>query len=191
MSEIVKGLKPYFEKTAEPIVIKLSELKVHPNVLTLLGLIFTLVGSYFLYLSYHLSAFLFILIGAITDALDGALARRSNNTTPFGAFLDSVVDRFSDAMPFVALSMRWDGVLSLLSILAIIFSYGVSYTRARAEGLGFDLRVGLFERPERLMVLLTSILLGYPELGVIVVLIGSFITTLQRVYTFSKLTKRR
>ncbi len=186
---MVRELKPYFEKTTQPLISKLHELKVQPNHITLAGLLFILLGSYFLYEEQDLMALVFLTLGALSDALDGALARKSKGGSTFGAFFDSVVDRFSDAMPFIALALRYEGATALGSLLALVFSFGVSYTRARAEGLGYELRVGIFERPERWTVLLLSILIGYPQVGVWVVFIGSLITTLQRVYTFRKLTQ--
>ncbi len=134
-------------------------------------------------------ALIFLTLGALSDALDGALARKTGGSSTFGAFLDSVVDRFSDALPFIAIALRYEGITALGSLLALVFSFGVSYTRARAEGLGYELRAGIFERPERWTVLLLSLLAGYPEVGVWVVFTGSLITTLQRVYTFRKLTR--
>ena len=190
MSDIVKELKPYLEKSLEPFVSFLYQLNVHPNFITFFGFILVLIGSYLLYLGENFLALLFLTLGALADACDGTLARKYNKNTTFGAFLDSVLDRFSDTFPLVALTFRFDGIMSFICILAIVFSFSVSYTRARAEGLGYDLRVGIFERPERWIVLLVSILFGVLEIGVLLVFIGSLVTTLQRVYTFMKLTQR-
>jgi phosphatidylglycerophosphate synthase len=115
------------------------------------------VGSYFLHLKAYLLSFVFLLLGALCDALDGAIARKTKRNSPFGAFLDSLTDRFSDALPFIAIALSsQDKVLSFFSLLALVFSFGVSYARARAEGLGFELRVGFFERTERWVVLLSG-----------------------------------
>ncbi len=191
MSEIVKELKPYLERGLDPIVSLLHQFKIHPNFITVLGFFLVIVGSYFLYINQDLMALLFLTLGALADACDGSLARKYNKNTTFGAFLDSVLDRFSDAFPFIALTFRFEGIMSLMCILAILFSFSVSYTRARAEGLGYDLKVGIFERPERWIILLISVLLGAVELGVLIIFIGSFVTTIQRVYTFMKISDRR
>ena len=142
-----------------PLIDAISKAKVHPNFLTVFGLVLVAVGSYFLYLEAYLLSFAFLLLGALCDALDGAIARKTKHNSHFGAFLDSLTDRFSDALPFIAIALSsQDKVLSFFSLLALIFSFGVSYASARAEGLGFDLRVGFFERTERWIVLLVGVL---------------------------------
>ncbi|SHK20705.1 CDP-alcohol phosphatidyltransferase family protein [Thermocrinis minervae] len=182
MSYLTRDIKPYFEKSISPLVDLLKNLQVSPNAITLLGLVLVGVGSYFLYEKNTLLAFFFLFLGAVCDAIDGTLARKLGNKSDFGAFLDSVVDRFSDAMPFIALALSSeDKLFSLTCMLAMVFSYSVSYTRARAESLGYTMDVGLFERPERWMVLLLGILTSFVEVAVVVILIGAFLTTLQRI----------
>jgi phosphatidylglycerophosphate synthase len=187
MSYLTRELKPYFERSFMPLIDAISKAKVHPNFLTVFGLFLVAVGSYFLYLKAHLLSFVFLLLGALCDALDGAIARKTKQNSPFGAFLDSLTDRFSDALP---LSSQ-DKILSFLSLLALIFSFGVSYARARAEGLGFELRVGFFERTERWVVLLAGVLLQQIFLALILLVVGSFLTLIQRVYTFMKFSQGR
>lgn len=132
---------------------------------------------------------MFLLLGALADALDGSLARKLGKNSVFGAFLDSLLDRVSDALPFVAIALSsQDKVLSFVCMLALVFSYTVSYARARAEGLGYSVRVGIFERPERWLVLLAGIALDMIFLAVFLIAIGSLITTLQRVYNLKKLS---
>ncbi len=190
MSYLTRELKPYFEKGFMPLIDTIIKVKVHPNFLTLLGLFLVMVGSYFLYLKAYTLSFLFLLLGALCDALDGTIARRTNQYTPFGAFLDSLTDRFSDALPLIAIALSFqDKLLSLLSLMVLVFSFGVSYARARAEGLGFELKVGAFERTERWVVLLAGILLQQVPLALILLAVGSFLTLVQRVYTFMKLSK--
>jgi len=122
---------------------------------------------------------------------DISFARRLGKNSPFGAFFDSLMDRVSDALPFIAISLSSeDKVLSLFSMLAMVFSYTVSYARARAEGLGFELKVGTFERPERWIVLLLGIALDMVLLAVLIIAIGSLFTTLQRAYIFMKIQRR-
>lgn len=191
MSYLVRELKPTFERLMEPLVNLLYKLGTTPNLITLLGLLLVATGSLFLYLGQSLISFIFLLLGALCDAIDGSLARRIGKNSPFGAFFDSLIDRVSDALPFMAVALSSeDKILSFLSMLAILFSYTVSYARARAEGLGFDLKVGAFERPERWIVLLLGIALDMIFLAVIVVAVGSLFTTLQRVYIFMKLQRR-
>ncbi|MFN3813935.1 MAG: CDP-alcohol phosphatidyltransferase family protein [Aquificaceae bacterium] len=190
MSYLTRGIKPYFEKATGPLVHLFTRLEVSPNTITIAGFFFVVLGSIFLYLHQHLISFFFLLIGGLADAIDGTLARKNDLKNDVGSFLDSVVDRFSDSAPFIAISLSIeDKTISFLSLLALTFSYGVSYTRAKAESLGYDLKVGLFERAERWMVLLTGILLGMVEVAIAIILMGSFITLLQRVFIFIKRVK--
>ncbi len=191
MSYLVRELKPTFERLVEPLVDLLKKLGITPNLITLLGLFLVAIGALFLYLGQNLLSFIFLLLGALCDAIDGSLARRSGRNSPFGAFFDSLMDRISDALPFIAIALSSeDKVLSLFSMLAMVFSYTVSYARARAEGLGFELKVGTFERPERWIVLLLGIALDMVFLAVLIIAIGSLFTTLQRAYIFMKIQRR-
>jgi len=191
MSYLVRELKPTFERLIEPLVDLLNKLGTTPNLITILGLLLVAIGSLFLYLGQNFISFIFLLLGALCDAIDGSLARRLGKNSPFGAFFDSLMDRVSDALPFIAISLSSeDKVLSLFSMLAMVFSYTVSYARARAEGLGFELKVGTFERPERWIVLLLGIALDMVLLAVLIIAIGSLFTTLQRAYIFMKIQRR-
>ncbi len=191
MSYIVRELKPTFEKLTEPLVLFLQRIGAKPNFITLFGLLLVALGSIALYLGYTLLSFSLLLLGALSDALDGSLARRLGKSSDFGAFLDSLLDRVSDALPFIAISLSsQDKILSVVSLLAMLFSFTVSYARARAEGLGYELKVGLFERPERWVVLLTGIALDLLLPAVVLIAVGSLATTLQRAYIFRKLTRR-
>ena len=191
MSYLVRELKPTFERLIEPLVDLLNKLGTTPNLITILGLLLVAIGSLFLYLGQNFISFIFLLLGALCDAIDGSLARRLGKNSPFGAFFDSLMDRVSDALAFIAISLSSeDKVLSLFSMLAMVFSYTVSYARARAEGLGFELKVGTFERPERWIVLLLGIALDMVLLAVLIIAIGSLFTTLQRAYIFMKIQRR-
>ncbi len=191
MSYIVRELKPTFEKLTEPLVLLLQRIGATPNLITFFGLLLVALGSTALYLGYTLLSFILLLLGALSDALDGALARRLGRSSSFGAFLDSLLDRVSDALPFIAIALASeDKIVSVISLLAMLFSFTVSYARARAEGLGHELKVGLFERPERWVVLLTGIALDLIFPAVFLIALGSLATTLQRVYIFRKLTRR-
>ncbi|GBC88649.1 CDP-diacylglycerol--inositol 3-phosphatidyltransferase [bacterium HR13] len=191
MSYLVRELKPHFEKSIDPLLNLLSKTRISPNTITLLGLTFAILGSVFLYAHMYFWSFVFLALGGFADAIDGALARKNGTKSEFGAFLDSLTDRFSDASPFIAISLSsTEKHVSLLSLLALVFSFGVSYARARAEGLGYRLQVGLFERTERWITLLLGILIGMIELSLVIILLGSFITIVQRVYAFKNRTSR-
>ncbi|WP_029522952.1 CDP-alcohol phosphatidyltransferase family protein [Persephonella sp. KM09-Lau-8] len=184
MSQLIKQIKPVLEEKISPIIELFYKIGISPNFLTITGLILIIAGSYFLAVQNFIVAGILLTLGNICDALDGALARRFNQTSRFGAFLDSVIDRLSDAFPLMAIVyiFRNDDILLGISLVAIVFSFLVSYTRARAEGLGIECKVGFFERPERSIILIVSVFLSRVDIGIILIAIGAVITSLQRIY---------
>ncbi len=183
MSEFVKQIKPHFERATIPLINIFSKANISPHILTLSGLAFTAIASYFIYTYHFFWAGVLLAIGGFFDALDGHLARKSGKVSTFGAFLDSTVDRIADFLPLSALVFVFkdDDFMLAFILMAILFSFLVSYARARAEGLGLRCTVGFFERPERLIILIISLITGFIKIGIIVLAIGSFITFLQRV----------
>ncbi len=186
MSQIVKNLKPMWEKKTSFIVDLFYRLNIKPNVLTFFGLVFILIGSFYILQNNLFIAGFFILIGNLIDSLDGYLARKYNLISKFGAFLDSVIDRYSDVLPIFALLYmnKNDDIFFSVAILSIIGSFMTSYTRARCEGLGFECKVGIFERPERSFFLIIGLLSGYIFYSLVIVAIGSNITAFQRILYF-------
>lgn len=185
MSYISRELKPKFEEVFSPLLEFLSKKRVSPNLLTLSGLILVLLGSYLLLFRGGLLTSLLLLIGSSLDAIDGALARKEKVQGKFGSFLDSTVDRISDALPFIALTLRYsyqsNQVGVILSLFALLFSFMVSYARAKGESLGLNMRVGLFERTERWIVLLLGIAFGLEQVSLLIILVGSLVTFFQRL----------
>ena len=183
MSELIKQIKPVFEEKITPVVSILNKVNISPNILTLSGVFFVAIGSYFLYLEKFILAGIFLTLGNLCDALDGALARKFGKTSTFGAFLDSVIDRLSDFLPLLALALLYkENNLYLLTILiAIVGSFMVSYTRARGEGLGIKCTIGILERAERSILLIIFTFLQLPIIAVFIIAVGSIITTIQRV----------
>jgi CDP-diacylglycerol--glycerol-3-phosphate 3-phosphatidyltransferase len=124
------------------------------------------------------------LAGAL-DILDGSLARVSGRASPFGAFLDSVLDRYSDLLVLAGLVFlfarlgRLDAVIAVL--LAVVGTVMVSYTRARAESIDVECRVGLMERGERMLVLIAGALFDLLVPAVWVVALGANATAVQRI----------
>jgi CDP-diacylglycerol--glycerol-3-phosphate 3-phosphatidyltransferase len=117
------------------------------------------------------------------DALDGGLARRLGRPTQFGAFLDSALDRVSEAAVFLGIAWWYMGQVGpwpeMLAFAALFGSLMVSYTRARAEGLGIDCKVGILTRVERCLVLIAGLVLNLviPALAA-----GTLYTTVQRIW---------
>ncbi|WP_456384448.1 CDP-alcohol phosphatidyltransferase family protein [Persephonella sp.] len=184
MSQIIKQIKPAFEEAVLPFVKLLYRAGITPNMLTVSGLILVTAGSYFILKGDFFTGALFLLAGNICDALDGTLARKFNQNSTFGAFLDSVIDRFSDFLPVVAIGFYFkdSSAILALAVYTAMISYTVSYARARAEGLGIDCKTGIMERAERSAVLILTLLLGIPVAGLIIISAGATITVLQRIY---------
>jgi len=194
MSFISREVKPYFEKSIEPFVEFLSRKNVRPNHITVAGLLLVGAGSLFLYTGFTLPSLILLGAGALLDAVDGSLARKTDSHSEFGAFLDSTTDRVADALPFLALGVMYsqeaEVLGTLLSFLALIGSYGVSYTKARAEALGVYGLGGLFERTERWVVLLVGIAVDMIFVALFVIIVGSIFTILQRVYEVMRSLRR-
>ena len=166
---------------------------VHPNLLSVLGFAITLFACYVLSFDLPRGGIL-ILCGAFFDVLDGVVARATNKITRFGAFLDSVLDRYSDAfiMFAVAYNMATDANMTgvVLCMGTLLGSFLVSYSRARAEGLGEECKYGIMERPERLILITAGAIseLMIPVLWILVVLTN--ITVIQRIHYVWKATKK-
>ena len=121
--------------------------------------------------------------------LDGALARASGQVSPFGAFLDSVLDRYSDILDLSGLIFLFVGKARVLDVVAtlaaLLGTVMVSYTRARAESVGVDCRVGFMERGERMVTLIVGALFDLLAPAVWIVAVGANITAIHRIaYTW-------
>lgn len=193
-----------------PLVGMLGGRGVRADHLTVLGLLFSL-GAGFAFFDGHSRLGALLLLGAgICDILDGELARRAGVASRFGAFLDSTLDRLAEAAVLVGIAafclrnlvalvfapgqvvqqmaigltpVTW-AVLAITAMLALVGSFMVSYTRARAEGLGLECRVGWFERPERLTLLILAGALQVfwaMSIALLLLTVLSFATAAQRV----------
>ncbi|MFW5708687.1 MAG: CDP-alcohol phosphatidyltransferase family protein [Chloroflexota bacterium] len=165
---------------------------VHPDMITILGLIIVAVASVFIARGDFVLGAAILFIGLPLDAVDGAIARAMQRTDRFGAMLDSSLDRYADGFIFVALSyyfaVRDAHGLMLLALAALVGSFMVSYMRARGEGVEVDVKIGMFSRLERVIVILVMLLLpdvfGLPvlEVGILLLAVGTNFTALQRLW---------
>ncbi len=169
---------------------------VHPNLLTTLGFL-SVVGAGFLYHVDHVRwAGALVLLGGVWDIFDGQVARLGGTASKFGAFYDSTLDRISEIVVFLGLLSLYNRYGKELAdvwmvyaiVLAMAGSLMVSYTRARAEGLGLECKVGLMQRPERIVLLgLGSLSFGLMWGGVVlqiaIVLVAALtnVTAVQRI----------
>ena len=179
-----KWLETGFVNLLSPIVDISVRLNMHPNTYTVLGLLLTSMSAVILIWdpSYMHWAGFFILIGGMCDVLDGKLARQSGQTSRFGALFDSSIDRYSEVIMFFGIAAYYVGnknyLLSVATFAALGGSTMVSYVRARAEGLGFDAKVGFMQRPERVVLIGAGALFYYPLFPLTVFHITNFPVTL-------------
>ncbi len=203
-------MKVFAHAALDPVVNGLAAAGLRPNHMTVLGLVFSLAAAYGFALGKFRLAALITCFAGVCDILDGQLARRTRGETSFGAFLDSTLDRIAEAAILIGIAwfylfnlvdmvidpqrvlvnlqrglepVTW-AAISLLAVLALVGSFMVSYTRARAEGLGLDCKVGWFERPERMVLI---IVMGFAGLGpaipagLLILMTLSFATAFQRM----------
>lgn len=169
-----------------------KHLPFSPNTITVSGFFITVIASFVIPFNLKLGGLLIMLSGFF-DMLDGIVARVNGKATKFGAFLDSVLDRYSDAFLFISFSWYFAATKnhtgSFLSLGTLVGAFLISYARARAEGLGQECHTGLMERPERLILLIFAALTGWIIPVLWIMLILTHITVLQRIYHVWKLLK--
>jgi CDP-diacylglycerol--glycerol-3-phosphate 3-phosphatidyltransferase len=188
-------LKNGYLKVIDPVANWLVRRGVHPNTITIVGTLCTVAGGV-IYATGHIRTGGFFLgFTALFDVLDGTVARRSNKSSTFGAFLDSTLDRVADGAllsglaVFYALNPRHHNIyLMAVCLLGLIGAYMTSYIRARAEALGLDAKVGMVQRPERVVLLSVpqaffGLALNGLVLGAIIVFLSvtAWITVVQRM----------
>lgn len=159
---------------------------VSPNFLTFFGLAVNVVAAFaFGYGQFRLAGWI-VLGASVFDMLDGRVAREANRVSKFGAFYDSVIDRYSDLALYVGLIVYYYHIQSLrfvtITALVVIGSVMTSYTRARAESLIPSCKVGFMERPERIVLLILGALFNRMPQVLWVILIFSHLTVVSRIY---------
>lgn len=184
-------------KVITPIGNFLARIGIHPNVLSVCGLIFSLIAGVMYGLGLFFLASFVVILAGVCDTLDGQLARQTGKNSKFGAFFDSTLDRYSDLSLLIGMAWFFSGYKGLLGfnghsitsdshpwtilfiILAMTGSFMVSYSRARAEGLGLECNIGFMQRPERiLLIILGSLLSVIPGIGYFIIKITLFILAL-------------
>lgn len=180
-------LRAVFRKLLNRSAATLDRLGVTPNMITIFGLIGTAIAAFFVYRGQLFVAAIAAAVSAAMDAFDGSLARYQGIKGPFGAFLDSTIDRYGEGLLLMGLGLYFLEIQKPAMILvtggAILGSMLVSYTRARGEAVGYTVRCGLFTRVERAIVLIFSLAAGYPEVGVVLVAVFANFTAIQRILT--------
>lgn len=183
-------LRHRFQYILDPIGAFFNRLGIPPNTMTIMGLVGNMVGAYFLARGQFTLGGVFILASGPFDALDGTMARLLGRSDEFGAFVDSVTDRYSELVIYGGLLLnylsRGDWVACILVYLAACGSVLVSYVRSRAQSLGFEAKVGILTRLERYLVLAPALVLRVPLVGLGIVAVLANITALQRIYHVRK-----
>jgi CDP-diacylglycerol--glycerol-3-phosphate 3-phosphatidyltransferase len=197
-------IKNGYLRLIDPVANWMVRRGVHPNTITVIGTLCT-VGGGVIYASGHIrTGGWFLGLTALFDVLDGTVARRSNRSSTFGAFLDSTLDRLADGFVLGGLAVFYatspvnrSVPFMIVALLGLVGAFLTSYTRARAEALGLDAKVGLLQRPERVVLLSAPqaffglVFHGWVLALIILVLtITAWITVVQRVvYVYSATTR--
>ena len=218
LARLKDALRSGAHAALDPFVRLLVRIGFTANGLTLIGLALSAAAGFAFYDGHARLAALLLAISGLCDILDGQVARMSGGETRFGAFFDSTLDRLSEALvltgllgfclrnlvalvldPARALAQTDAGLdpvtwlaVGLTAMLALTGSFLVSYTRARAEGLGLECKVGWFERPERLVLLIVAGAIQWfsaISIALLILALFSFITAAQRVAHVWKLTR--
>jgi CDP-diacylglycerol--glycerol-3-phosphate 3-phosphatidyltransferase len=174
---------------------RLIESRLTPNAISLTGFALCVVAAVLVWQDYFFLGGVAFIVGSVCDTLDGRYSRMSGKGTPFGAFLDSTLDRMEEGIVLTAVgayfASKHDEVAVAAVVTAVLFSLMVSYTRARAEALGIECKVGIASRAVRVVILSIGLLfargasLGDFQLleASVYVLAGlAIITTLQRIF---------
>ncbi len=185
LQELRDDLHERFDVGMAPLARLLTRIGFNPNVITLLGLSLSIVAAILILGGSNLIAGLFWLAAGAFDLLDGAMARTQRILTTFGAFLDSTVDRISEGVLFAAIIYHFaetgEPFNASLTAVALLGSFLVSYTRARAETLGAQCKVGFFTRAERVLLLGLGLCLDLVQEVIYLLVIMTAVTTLQRI----------
>lgn len=181
---MLESLRPFLTKILNPIA---QNFNINPNIITIISPFIALISAYGFAKHMLILATITILISGFLDVMDGAVARYHEKSSKFGAFLDSTIDRFADAIIYIGIIFGgycdW-----FIGVLAIHSAITVSYVRSRAESQGTKCNIGIAERAVRMIILMIGALIGYfihPiyfTYIIMILVILSYITVIQRVY---------
>ncbi len=190
LSKTRKRISHYLTETPVNLIAKTG---VSPNTLTIIGFILSAMAAVLVARGLFIAAGVTILVAGLFDMLDGALARKTNRTTRFGAFLDSLLDRLSEGLLFLAIIFNFAKTgqtnYILIGAATLLVTQLVSYSRARAEAIGIECEVGFFTRAERVIVLAIGFLINQLEIILVIILIFSLISLIQRIITTLRKTR--
>ncbi len=192
---MIEKVKDDVAELLEPSTQYLVEKRFRPDFLTMVGFVLNLVAAILFGLDQIRWAGLAVLLAGIFDIMDGQVARVGRQATSFGALLDSTVDRYSEIFVWFGIAVSFVRLDALWTTSAVFFALAgslmVSYVRARVEGLGEECKVGLMQRPERVIAIGVGALIGQLALTLVVwaiALLANY-TALHRVLHFRKRSK--
>ncbi len=174
------------DRRLEPVVRVLARLGVEPNQVTVVGTLICLTGAGLVLADRLVLAGIVWLAGSALDLIDGALARHQDKVTPGGAFLDSTFDRITEGALFAAIAYHFAqggaALAAALTVVALLGALLVSYTRARAEALGVNCKVGIVTRPERVLLLGLGLCFGLIEPAIYLLVALNAVSVAPRVH---------
>lgn len=179
--------RPLFADPLSHFARRLHSFGITPNALTYTGFILTAITAYYLANGRFGWSGVLLIVASFFDMLDGAVARFTKQMSTFGAFLDSTLDRYSESVTFLALAYYYSRRPStrtelVLILFILVGSLMVSYTKARAEGLHVEIKAGMLQRPERVVLLIMGLLTGWMQPVLWVLAIFTNFTAIQRIY---------
>ena len=185
METVRDQLRVLLEPFCRPVARLLLGCHVSANQVSLIGILLNLVTAALIVDGQLVLAGLMYLLAASLDLLDGTLARMAGTASRFGAFLDSTADRISEGLVFAAIAYEFahagQPVDAAVTVLALLGSLLVSYTRARAEGLGLECKVGIVTRAERVVLVAFGLLTGLLAAAIYLLLVLTTYATTQRI----------
>jgi CDP-diacylglycerol--glycerol-3-phosphate 3-phosphatidyltransferase len=195
MERIREFLGTWVRRGFSPILAALQRLGITPNQISIVGFLVNVGAAVLVLFDHYIWAASVFIVAGLLDLVDGSLARRTGKTTPFGGFLDSTLDRMSEGVIFAAIAYRLAldhrSVDVALVVLALLGSVTVSYTRARAESLGVECKVGLASRFERIVLICVGLYLDVLPYVIYVMLALTMLTVIQRVvHTYRQLASK-
>ena len=181
-------LKPSMYRFTNGMVRWMIRMGIHPNVVTTMGFLTTVAAGISFHLDLVRTAGFLVLIGGLWDLVDGRVARESGLASKFGSFYDSTLDRISEIVMWIGLASLYNTIhpepRDLIMIYVIMAAMGgsvmVSYTRARAEGLGIECKQGLLTRFERLAILVIALIIGQVPIALVLLAVLTNVTAFQR-----------
>jgi CDP-diacylglycerol---glycerol-3-phosphate 3-phosphatidyltransferase len=178
-------MRRFFKGILDPMAGFLNHLGLMPNTVTILGLVGNTLGALLIAMGHMTLGGILILLMGPVDALDGTMARMRGMAGHFGAFVDSVTDRYSELVIFAGLLYYYaqygDKLGTILVYFAAAGSVLVSYVRSRGQSLGWDTKVGVLTRMERYLVLSPTLIIGQPMWGLWIIALFANVTAVQRI----------